>query len=304
MENKYSQLEIAKIFGEPKDPRRPYPMMIEEICDTDTAAVDEYHYYFDAILDTDKVYIVTTGGVTPENVVSDNPVSLPFVDAVSPEYYVKLTDLTQAKERVLARKLQTINRALNAYENYKVIDAMGVACAGSARQLGLTSGSTHFTYENLVTMIENTLDYGDSWTLVAGALIAKDIKLWDWLDNKYTSLTLALQALNVNVIRVNQTVSIDTTPTPVLVNTNAFLVAKDTEMGKPTLFVRKKVSDVELLGGSILQSGEKPERLVFVSPNPIAIVGTARYLAVGVTGFEEIAIAVKNFYGLYEFNRA
>jgi len=302
--SKYDQFEIAKIFGQPVDPRRPYPRLIEEICDVDTAEPDEYHYYFDVLQDTDKVYVITTGGVTQENVTSDTPAALSFVSLISPEYYVKLTDLTQAKERVVARKLQTINRAMNAYESYNIINAMGVATTSAGRVMGLTSGTTTFNYENLVTMMDNIIDYGDSFTLVAGTLIDRDIKLWDWNDNKYTSLAAAFKDLEVNVVRVNQTVSIDGTPTAALASTNAFLVAKDTEMGKPNLFVRKKLNDIDFYGGSIMMNGDKPQRLVFVSPNPITVTGTARYLAVGVTGFEEFAGVVKNVYGLYEFNRA
>lgn len=109
--------------------------------------------------------------------------------------------------------------------------------------------------------------------------------------------------MGVDVIRVNQTVTIDASSTSVLASTNAFLVAKDSEMGKPILFVRKKLDDIEWLGGSIMKAGDKPQRIVVVSPNPVTLTGTARFLAVGCTGFEEIAGVVKNLYGLYEFNR-
>ena len=88
-----------------------------------------------------------------------------------------------------------------------------------------------------------------------------------------------------------------------MASTRALLVAADTEMGKPILFVRKKLNDIEWLGGSILKDGDKPQRIVVVSPNPVTLTGTARFLAVGATGFEEVAGVVKNLYGLYEFNR-
>jgi hypothetical protein len=60
-----------------------------------------------------------------------------------------------------------------------------------------------------------------------------------------------------------------------------------------------------MLGGAIFENGEKPERLVFVSPNPVtANAGANRYLALGLTGYEQIAAAIKNPYALARFLRS
>jgi hypothetical protein len=299
----FSQLEVAKIIGEPKDPRKPYSSLISAICETDTASPEEYVYYFDALLETDKVYISQASAVTQENVTPDTPAALSFFDIVSPEYYVKFTDLISAKEQVLARKLATINRAMNSYENYKVITLLEAGMQ-SANQFDLDSGTTTFNFAKLVDMLDRVNDYGDNFTLVAGTTVNKDIVLWDWTDNKYHSLKQAFADLNVDVVRVNQTVSIAGTPTDVLASTMAYLVAKDTEMGKPLIWVRKKLDSVKLLGGVISQNGDMPERLVFSSPNPITVTGVARYLAVGITGFEEVGAALVNPYAIASFNRS
>jgi len=303
---KYSQLELAKIFGEPKDPRKPYTSLIEKVCTVDTAEANEYNYFWDAILDTDKVYVVTGGSaVTQLNVTPDSPIAMTFVDVASPEYYVKLTDLTSAKERVIARKMQTLNRSMNAYENYQVINCMQASCTATGNTQGLLSGATTFNYKTLVTMMNSLVDYGNKFVLVASAAVNQDIQLWDWTDNKYTSLAVAFKDLNVEVVRVGaaQSIQIDGSTTPVIGATKAYLVATDTEMGKPNLFVRKRISDIDLLGGAIKESGEAPERIVFVSPNPVT-VSTSRYLGVGFTGFEEILAAVTNPYGIMEFHRS
>jgi len=302
-ENKLSQLEIAKIIGEPVDPRRPYSLLIDKVCDTDSADSDEYVYYYDVLLDTDKVYVITsTGAVTQENVSPDSPSAMTFFDVASPEYYIKFTDLLSAKERVIMRKLKTINRAMNAYENYKIISLTDSAVQ-SSNSFSLDSGSTAFTYKNLVDMIDVVKDYGDSFTLAAGTTIDKDIVLWDWTDNKYMSLKEAFGDLGVDLQRVNQTVTIDGSSTSVLASTKAYLYAKDTEMGKPLVWVRKKLDTLKTLGGVISDNQAQPERVVFSSPNPITVTGSARYLAYGLTGFEEAAAAVVNPYGLAKFER-
>ena len=304
--NKYDQLEMAKIFGQPLDPRKPYPEVVNEVCEVDTAEPDEYQYYYDTTLESDTIHTITnTGAVTQVNVLPETPTALSFIDVASPEYYVKLTDLSSSKERTLGRKVKTIKRALDAYETFQVIEAMEAACNTSGNQIdrSASTGASTFNYEHLVTMIDGVIDYGGDFTLLAGTTIDKDIKLWDWTDNKYTSLAAALQSLNINIIRSNALVTIDASATRALGGTYAFLVAKDSEMGKPNLFVRKKINEIDLLGGTLELEGGAPQRLIFVSPNPITVTGSARYLAVGITGFEEIVVANTNPYAVYKFER-
>ena len=168
-----------------------------------------------------------------------------------------------------------------------------------------TSGTTTFNYANLVDMIDSVTDYADGYVLVAGTTIDKDIKLWDWNDNKYTSLATALKDLNVTIVRQFGTVSIDGgTAVNIISSNTAFLIGTNSVVGKPVLFVRKRLADIDLLGGAIKRDGARPERLVFVSPNPVhATTGTSRYLAVGITGYEQIAIAATNPYAVSKFIR-
>lgn len=306
--NKYNSLEIARILGEPKDPRKPYPDLVAAVCQTDSADPNDYYYYFDVLLETDKVLTITGGSaLTTENVTPDTPAQFTFIDIASPEYYVKITDLASAKEAVLARKLETINRALNSYESNYIITLASAAASTVSHEHTLSSGQTRFSYNDLIYMIQDVIDYGDNYTLIVGATIDQDMKLWDWNDNKYQSTLAAFADLGVTKIRCNGTVNIDGAATTFLSSTVAYLVANSTTVGKPFLFVRKKLNDIDLLGGAIKQGGDKPERLVFVSPNPIAVnVGgtTTRYLAVGMTGYEEIVAACINPYAVSKFTRS
>ena len=312
----YDPLEVARIIGEPKDPRKPYPQLVEALCETDTAEPEEYVYYFDVLTETEKIYVITSdGAVTQENVTPDTPAQLTFVDLATPEYYIKITDYASRKENVLARKNMTINRALNSYETYNVVQLMSTAASSSSQEVTLGSGYTRFSYPHVIDMLEYVQDYGDNYTLVVGAQPWKDIKLWDWNDNKYHSLKEAWADLNIEMIRLSLAgsaaqVSVDddnsggVVATDILAANAAYLVAKDTEIGKPLLFVRKKMDSVAALGGVVSSDGDNPERLVMVSPNPITVTGTARYLAVGVIGYEQVASAVTNPYGVCKFTRS
>ena len=88
-----------------------------------------------------------------------------------------------------------------------------------------------------------------------------------------------------------------------IVGDKAYLVATDSTIGKSKLFVRKKIDGIDLLGGVIKQDGGAPQRIIFVSPNPITVTTVARYLAVAITGFEEIVCANTNPYAVYRFER-
>lgn len=116
----------------------------------------------------------------------------------------------------------------------------------------------------------------------------------------------AFNDLGVKKIRMGiGNVSIDGSASRQLAADTAFLVATSTQMGKPFLFVRKKLNDIDMLGAAIKQNGDKPERLVFASPNPVnASGGTTRYLAVGLTGYEQIVAACTNPYAVSKFTRS
>lgn len=301
----FKPLEIARILGEPRDPKKPYPELVELLCETDTAEANEYVYYYDVLVETDYVYTITsTGEITQQNVTPDTPALFTFADYASPEYYVKITDLASAKERTLARKVATINRSLHALETQKII-AVTDAAIPSGNQFQLASGYTRFTYSDMVDMIDSIIDYADNYVLLAGTLIDKDIKKWDWNDNKYTSLALAFEDLQVKVVRqMPGPVTVDGSGGSILATNKAYLYGLNGISGKPLLFVRKKLSDIELLGGALYENGEAPERLIFVSPNPIvANAGANRYLAVGIIGYEQFALAVTNPYATARFIR-
>lgn len=301
---KYDSLEIARIIGEPRDPRRPYPLLVEKVCDTDTAEPNEYVYYYDVLQDTDKIITTVANGMTTTAVTPDTPALLTFSDLATDEYWVKLTDLATAKERTLARKTATINRALNAEENYQVIQLMDAAAIAAGNLSDLRSGETSFNYGHLIDMIDQVIDYSEDYVLVAGTQIDKDIKLWDWKDNKYHSMVEAFNNLGIELVRVNQSVTRDGSVTNVLASTRCYLAGTKTEKpGKPLLFVRKRISEIDTLGGMISKAGDGIERWVIVSPNPV-IVSSTRHLAVGIVGYENYVAATQNLYCMARFIRS
>ncbi len=305
---KYTPFEIARIIGEPKDPRKPYTDIVAAVCDTQTAEPNEYVYYYDVLNETDTVYTITSSGaVTSSNVSPDAPTAFTFIDIATPEYYVKITDLASAKEATLSRKLATINRSLNMYENQYIISLASTAAAAASQTHTLTSATMRFNYANVIDMIQDVVDYGDNYVLFCGSQIDTDIKKWDWNDNKYQSMTQAFQDLGIEKIRMGVgDLSVDSaTGSRQLTANVAYMIARDTNVGKPFLFVRKKLNDIDLLGAAIKQNGDRPERLVFASPNPIvASGGTTRYLAVGLTGYEQIVAACINMYAVSRFTRS
>ena len=160
---KYDSLEMSRIIGEPVDPRKPFTDLEAALAQTDFADPDEYVYYFDVLLETDKVLTITsTGEVTTENVTPDTPAEFTFIDIASPEYWVKITDLAKAKEATLARKLKTIDRALNSYENRYIIQLAAAATTSSGKEHTLQSNRTRFSYDDLILMIQDIVDYSDN----------------------------------------------------------------------------------------------------------------------------------------------
>jgi hypothetical protein len=304
---KYTQLEVARIIGEPIDPRKRYPDVISMVCELDTADPNEYAYYFDVLNETNTVYTITSSGsVTSTAVTPDTPTLFTFIDIATDEFYVKLTDLASAKEATLARKLRTIDMTLNMYETKYLFDLAAAAASSASTTHTLTSATMRFNYANIIDMLQDVVDYGDNYVLLCGSTIDSDMQKWDWNDNKYQSMIAAFKDLGITKVRMGVgNLAIDGGHNNrQLLHNKAYIVATDTVVGKPFLFVRKKLNDIDLLGAAIKQNGEKPERLIFASPNPIvASGGTTRYLAVGIVGFEEIVAACINPYAVSQFTR-
>jgi hypothetical protein len=193
------------------------------------------------------------------------------------------------------------------YENKYIFDLAAAALSTSGNTNTLTSGQMRYSYNDLITAIQQVVDYGDNYVLFVGSEVDTDIKLWNWNDNKFQSLSQAFTDLGITKVRMGVgNVPIDNAvATRQLAANKAYLIATSTEAGKPFLFVRKNLNDIDLLGGAIKLTGERPQRLVFVSPNPIvASGGTTRYLAVGVTGYEQIVAACVNPYAVSGFTRS
>ena len=316
----FDQLEVARTIGQPLDPRKPVPKIVNAVCNTEIANAEDHTFYFDALLETDKVLVITANGeVVQENVTIDTPVQLTFIDLASPEYYIKLTEWATRKEDVLARKNKTINRALNSYETYKVITLLDAAATTAGNTNTLRSGVTRYQFTDLIIQLQQVQQYGDKYVMPIGADIWKDIVLWDFDDNKFHSPLESLKALDVELVRISlgsgaAQFNLGTGPsggsggttaaTDILAATTSYLVATDTEMGKPLLWVRKNLDQVKTLGGVIAEDGDEIQRVIFASPNPVTVTGTTRYLAIAMTGWEQIAAAVVNANGISEFVRS
>ena len=303
----YNPLEISRIIGEPKDPRKPYGYygVIPDICEIDSALPDDYLYQFDATQETDKIYVVTsTGACTQLNVTPNTPTLVSYVDNVTPEFWIKLKDLASAKEKVLARKKVDINRALDGYEVYSILQALNSAVQ-TANDYTIGSGNTSFAYDTLVQMMNGLDDYADNYVLVVSGTIQQDIRLWDWTYNKYTSLATALKDLNLKVVRVFGQVYVDDTLKNIIDPNTCYLIGTQSATGKPILFVRKQLNAMESVGGVVKEDGSAPERWVIVGTNPQWVnASTARYLAVSLIGWGEIAIVVTNPYAIARFVRS
>jgi len=298
---------VAQIIGEPFDPLRPYPKVVEVLCEPQTVDAGTDLYKFDALPSDKKVYYIDANGtVASTQVTPSAPVQINFIDNLTQEFYVAFTDLLTAKYDVMANKNIEITRSLNAEEIKKTILVHDAAIINDAtHRIYLGTGEVKFKYTHLLKMRNAVRDYGDNYVLVVGSQVEEDIALWDYDEDKYQSLKQALDNLNIQIIRVagkvyrRSVASGGLTERDILSTNKAILVALNTEAGKPGIFGRRKLNPIEILGGTI---DAQLNRAVIQSP-AIMNVGGNRLPAVGVVGFESIAVAVRNIYGLAGFTR-
>lgn len=309
-------IEIAKNIGEPKDPRKPIPDIIMKFANISTAQPGDDIYTFSPVVPTDYVHLVSAAGeITQQSVSPLTPSIMSFVDAISPEKYISFPEYLKRKENAFARVKRDINTALNSWEVAKVIGLMSAAATSASNLFTPDSGSTRFRYSNLVDMVEATMDYGSKPVLICGSSVWKDIFMADWLENKYQSVEEAFNRLGIEVIRIGLGASARTyslndadvsggyVVTEILPANVAYLVnTSDVDGEKPMEFVRKDVSSISAFGGIAVEAGDKPQRALMISGQPKQ-VGSTNYLAFGVIGMEELAMAWTNKYCVAKFTK-
>jgi len=292
-------MELAKVIGEPVDPLRPYPKVVETLCETSDAEPGDDVFVFDVEEDTREVYLIDNSGtVTSQAVIPATPSQISFVNILTPEYYIHFIDLLNAKYDALAKKKKLLTSNLNAIEIKKVL-LVHDAAIPSGNKVVLASGETSFTYPHLINMKNLINEYGDKFVLIAGANVEEDITLWDYNENKYRSLKDALTDLGIEIIKVTGKVTIDGTEKALLDPNKAILVALNTEAGKPGLLCRRQLNPIQILGGEI---DRQLQRVAIVSP-AVMPIGANRVPAVGITGFESVAIVVRNAKAIAGFYR-
>lgn len=292
--------EIARIIGAPIDPRKPYPKVVEAICDTEPpASPEEYLFYFDVDEDVKEVYTLSnTATVTVQKITPTAPNAVVFAGVQSKAYRVHISDLLSAKFDVIGKKKNAVVRSLDAKEIKKVLD-VGLAGVPGANQFSLASGVTRFTYDKLVDMIEAVADYGEDYVLVMGSNIWRDIITWDYDENKYHSIKAMTDDLDVEMIKVTGTLKEDGgSETAILDANKALLVARNTVVGKPFSFGRKLIASAKVLGE---ETDEPKQRKIAVLP---AVIANGEEPSVTVWGFEEIACVLKNSKAIASFERA
>lgn len=304
MIEQYDAKEIAKIIGSPQDPAKDMPYFVDMIAQFDEAAPADQVYTYEAAAGTYSVYTVTSNGaITQTEVTPTSPSLMSFISIQSPRYVVKLIQLTSAKEAVLAKYKRYMQRAMDMKECHYVRTLLDTAATAQSNLFTLGSGEETLTYPKVVDMVEAIEDYGTTLKLIAGAQPSKDLRKIEYDANKYQSVKQAMADLGVEVVPVKlkaaaRTFGLDDDNSGGLISTDvvaantAYLVATDTFVGAPILFVRKRVGDVEDFNALAGTPAEKAHRYTFIDPTPsITLAGSVEVLGVNTISFGEIAIA-------------
>lgn len=298
-------ISIAKIIGEPLDPKKANAKVIEAICDISITSAGEDLYKFDVDEDVKEVYVLAdaTGNVTSAQVTRLTESSVAFVDLASREYFVALYDLYRAKYDMLGKKKKAITRSLNAKEILMVLNVGLAAAAGAGNDLQSGAGEK-FKYPDMVALLEKVQDYGDGFVLVCGAEIYHDMIMWDYDENKYHSLKDALADLGIERIRISGTADVATDgagAVKLLDPKKALLVATNTEVGiRPLSFSRRELP-ADFIGLDETKDTAK-QRITIVTP-AVYPAGANRKPAVAIVAFESLAAVGTNGKAVASFEK-
>lgn len=309
-------MEIAKTIGQPVDPEKPLNIeWMDKICEYVSFESEEHSYYMDTVSETKKVVTMdSTGQIVQEDASPDSEHALTFVDLESPEYIIKLASvLVKSDKSLYARKRKTIEEAMNREEARRTIALLASAASTASHQQGKVSGETKLTMGVVFAMRADVVDYADDLVMICGTTVDNDRVRMEYDENKYHSVKDAFDTLGITPYRVPWSVSVGTqsvsttsySATAVLTATKAYLVGTRAQGGKPLFFCRKVLNAANILGYPIMkdEEGNKRERIILTSVVPVTKPGDARYRGIGVSGYEQIATAVRNAYAVSEFDR-
>lgn len=294
--------EIARIIGEPLDPRKPVADVISAVADIEPAASpDEYLYYFDVDEDTKYVWTLSSGGtVTKIDVTLSTPSAVTFVGIQSPVYKIHIVDLNNAKFDVIGKKKKAITHAMDNYEVNAVLSLLWEGTP-AANQFSLDSGQTYLTFPKLLEMLNAISPYGDKYVLITGSTVDDDIILTDYNENKNHSVLAMMDRLNITRIKVTGTFTSSATSgasaTQIMTATRAILVATSSLAGKPVSFGRKKL----VPGVAINTTQDTRLRLNTVVP---VIPRNSEAPSVGIWGYGEYQAVLKNSLAVARFTRS
>lgn len=287
-------IELAKLVGKPYDPEMPVPEVISAIMVTDSVDRGEDYDYFVPSAETKIVYTVTNGSVTQTNVTPETENELSFSSYDSPEYYVYLEKLLEAKYDVLDKKAKNITESLDRLETKTVLDLVIAAAVAEGNTYTLDSGKTKLDYPKIVEMARSIAKYGKNLVLITGADCTTDVVLMDYDADKNREVTL--EKLGIKHIAIEELQYTHSGTQTVLATNKALLVAvADADDQKCGDFVRRKVRGID-------GAGDK-ERVV-INSGPAKHVGSARKLAYGLIGFEQFGAVVKNPKVIASFTRS
>lgn len=281
--------EVAKIIGDPIDPRKPSPSaeIIGKVCDIEPAtSPDEYLFYFECDEDTKYVYALASAGtVTKVDVSLNTPTAITFTGIQSPVYKVHIVDLNNAKFDVIGKKKRAIT---NALDNRELHDVLSLLWEGTpdANRFTLDSGDTYLNFPKLLELVKAVKKYGDKLYLICGADVDTDLTVTDYNENKNQSVISMIEKLGIEKIEVTG-VYMATMEHNIFESDRALLVATSTVVGKPASFGRK-----QLVPGVVID-GQVDAKLRYLSVVPV-IPRNAEAPSVGMWGYGEIQAVLKN----------
>ena len=294
---------IAKVIGQPIDSTLPTPTLIAEIADVETAEPGEDVYCWDSVAgyddNVDTIYTAGNAGELVSNKKSPlGPTLLAFVGLQSDLAYVTINEVLNSKDQTaLARKKVAISRSMDKEEIARTVSTLtGIA----SQEVALVSGED--LYDGILKMVHKVEDYGDNYIMLVGSTVKEKIDTYD-KDNVDTfhyrvGLKETIANLGIKVVKVpaGAKVQLDSGAyAPIVAAHQAIMIALNSslKLGKPILFVRRKISPEIAQGMGI--NADEAFRLVSVAQTPTVINNSKNILGYGVFGYENLIQAVTNY---------
>jgi len=276
---------LNALANEPYDKELPMSDLVSEIAKTTSISQGVTYQYWVIGDMTKAVHTLVNGLVTQVNVTATSPSTLTFGFYSTPQDYLYVQDMSEAKYDAIAKQGKAQMEAMNRKENKDVLDVAIASAVTAGNTFANTSGDSVIDFPKLVDITDSLAMVGNKLVLISGSTVSRDLRLMDYTEDKNRRVDVFSAGIDKWIKVENYQYTHSTTQTVLAADKLVVVATSDAEDNRPIEFVRRRSNAI---------TGSVEKERVIVTEGPKIHVGANPTLAYSVLTFGFYGVVCTN----------